>query len=293
MRMSLTGATGWLGSALAAQLCKAGHQVIGSVRSPKKAGPLLAHGVTLAPGTLDDLAMRAEIAKAADAVMDTAFYHDFSWYAESAEQNRRAIEAMGEALVDTPRPMLVTSGLLVLPPDASEQDVVAEQSAGQSEVVARALAARGVHAATVQLPPSEHGLGDRGFLPIVFAAALRHGVLGYLGSGQNRWAGMYRNDAARVFPLALEQGAKEPVYHALGESGVAFRDIAEVIGRRLKLPVARVDAKHFGLCMRIHARVDYLMPRPYHAGRSARNHDPAHLRACSNFFGSRSLSSLI
>lgn len=246
MRIFLTGATGWVGGALAAQLCQAGHQVTALVRSPEKAGPLVAQGVTLTPGTLDDLDKLAEEAKAADAVVHTAFHHDFSRYAESAEQDKRAIEAMGEALVGTPRPMLVTSGLLGLPRDASEQDLVAQQSARQSEVAARALAARGVRAGTVRLPPSVHGLGDHGFLPIVIAAARKHGVSGYLGEGKNRWAGVHRDDAARVFLLALEQGAKEPVYHALGERGVAFRDIAEVIGRRLKLPVAQVEPEHFG-----------------------------------------------
>lgn len=246
MHIFVTGATGWIGGALAGMLLDAGHGVTGLVRDPEKAKALVTRGLRPLVGTLDEHAKLYAAAAEADAVVHLAFNHDFSQFAKNAEQDRRAIEAMGEALVGSPRPMLVTTGLLGLPRQAQEKDLGPQNNPRHSESTARALLAKGVRAATVRLPPSVHGIGDHGFLPIIIAAARQHGVSGYLGDGNNCWGGVHRDDAARVFLLALEQGAREPIYHAVAETGVPFRDIASVVGRRLGLPVREVQPDHFG-----------------------------------------------
>lgn len=251
MQVFVTGATGWIGSALVAQLLDAGHQVTGLVRDANKASALCARGLRPLVGNLDELAKLRSAAAEADAVAHLAFNHDFSRFAENAEQDRRAIEAMGETLVGSQRPMLVTTGLLGLPHHAKEADTEQQRGPRHSEVTARALAARGVRIATVRLPPSVHGLGDHGFLPIVIAAARQHGVSGYLKDGSNCWGGVHRDDAARAFFLALEHGAREPIYHAIAEPGIPFCDIAAVVGRRLNLPVRKVQDDHFGWFARL------------------------------------------
>lgn len=248
MHVFVTGATGWVGSAIVAELIGAGHQVTALARSPEKAATLPNTGAKIVLATLDDFEVLRRTAAAADAVIHTAFNHDFSKFAENAEQDRRVIEVLGSALVGSNRPLLVTSGLagLARGRPATEADQPDATSPRKSELAAQALAAQGVRVGTVRLAPSVHGLGDHGFIPIVIRAARANGVSGYLGEGLNCWSGVHRLDAARVYRLALERGVTEPVYHAVADERIPFKDIATVIGRRLGLPVEPRGPEHFG-----------------------------------------------
>ncbi len=250
MRVFVTGATGWVGSVVIDELVSAGHQVAGLARSDEKAAALAATGAEVLRGTLDDLDALRSAASAADAVIHTAFGHDFSRFAENAEQDRRAIETLGSALEGSGRPILVTGGVALLAPGrlATEADLPPNVPSypRKSEAAARALAERGVRATTLRLSPSVHGLGDHGFIPILIGLAREKGVSAYLGEGLNRWPGVHRLDAGRLYRLVLEQGATEPAYHAVADEGVPFKDIAEVIGRRLGLPVESRGREHFG-----------------------------------------------
>jgi nucleoside-diphosphate-sugar epimerase len=251
MRVFVTGATGWVGSMVVDELLGAGHQVSGLVRSKEKAGPLAAKGARVVEATLDDLdTLRAE-ADRAEAVIHTAFNHDFSNFAASAQQDKRAIEAFGEALAGTDKPLLVTSGVALLAPGrlATEEDRLPKDAPfpRRSEVTAQDLAQRGVRAATVRLSPSTHGLGgDQGFIAILARLARETGVSAYVGEGTNRWAGVHRSDAARLYRLALEEGVPHEVYHAIADEGVPFKQIAEAIGRTLGLPAESREPEHFG-----------------------------------------------
>jgi nucleoside-diphosphate-sugar epimerase len=248
MRIFVTGATGWVGSAVVKELIGAGHQVIGLSRSEDKAAALVAIGAKVLHATLDDLDALHRAASAADAVIHTAFNHDFSKFAENTEQDRRTIEALGSALEGSHRPLIVTSGLAWLVEDraATEADMPHPTSPRKSEVAARALAERGVRTTSVRLAPSVHGLGDHGFVPRLIGLARETGISAYIGEGLNRWAGVHRLDAARLYRLVLEQSATDPVYHAVADEGVPFKEIAGVIGRRLGLPVESRGPEHFG-----------------------------------------------
>ncbi len=246
MHVFVTGATGWVGSAVVQELIGAGYQVTGLARSDDKVAELAATGAKVVRGTLNDLDVLHRAASAADAVIHTAFNHDFSRFAENAELDRHVIEVLGSALQGSERPLLVTSGLLGLTRGTSELEVPSPVSPRKSETAARTLVERGVRCATVRLAPSVHGLGDHGFVPILVRLARETGVSAYLGDGVHCWSGVHRLDAARVYRLALEQGVTQSVYHAVADEAVPFKDIAQAIGRGLGLPVESREREHFG-----------------------------------------------
>jgi nucleoside-diphosphate-sugar epimerase len=245
MHVFVTGATGWVGSAIVDDLLQAGHQVTGLAREKSKAASIISAGAGIVEGSLEDLDMLRRTASNADAVIHTAFNHDFSKFLEGAAQDQQIIELLGATLEKTKSPLLVTSGLLGLPQGATEADLPAP-GPRKSEPAARALAERGIRVATVRLAPSVHGIGDWGFVPMLIRIARQKGVSAYVGDGDNRWSGVHRLDAARVYRLAIESGVTEPVYHAVADQSVPFRKIAEVIGRRLGIPVEPRPKEHFG-----------------------------------------------
>ena len=259
MRVFVTGASGWIGSAVVPELIDARHQVVGLARSDTSAAALAAAGAEVHRGTLDDLDSLRSAAEASDGVIHLAFKHDLVFsgnFQAAADADRRAIEAFGEALAGSDRPLVIASGVLGLAPGrvATERDghgpapAVSPRLANAEFVLA--LASRGVRSSVVRLAPTVHGEGDNGFVATLVRIARDKGVSGYLGDGLNRWTAVHRLDAARLFRLALEKGPAGSTLHGVAEEGVAIRDIAEVIGRQLDLPVLAIsheDAdEHFG-----------------------------------------------
>ncbi|MGV8854352.1 MAG: SDR family oxidoreductase [Devosia sp.] len=258
MRIFVTGATGWVGSAVVQELLAAGHQVLGMARSDAGAEALAATGATVHRGTLEDLDSLRSGAAVVDGVIHTAFNHDFSKFAANAAAEQAAIDALGGALEGTDRPLVITSGIGFMAPGriAIEDDKVPDDAPlpRNPEAAADRWAARGVHTSLVRLPPSVHGTGDHGFIALLSKIARQQGASAYIGEGRNHWPAVHRFDAAKVFRLALEKNAAGSSYHAVAEQGVPFKAIAEAIGRGLNLPVVskapgEVES-HFGFFAR-------------------------------------------
>jgi nucleoside-diphosphate-sugar epimerase len=264
MRIFVTGASGWIGSAVVPELIGAGHQVTGLARSEASAAALQAAGADIQRGTLDDLDILRSAAAASDGVIHLAFKHESAFSGDfqgAADADRRAVEAFGEVLAGSDRPLVIASGTLGLAPGrvATEQDghdaaaAAMGNGPGARHATAEftiALAARQVRSCVLRLPPSCHGDGDNGFMAMLVGIARRTGLAGYPGDGSSRWPAVHRLDAAHLFRLAVERAPAGSTLQAIADEGVPVREIAEVIGRHLDLPVTAITADqagaHFG-----------------------------------------------
>jgi nucleoside-diphosphate-sugar epimerase len=265
MRVFITGASGWIGSAVVPELIGAGHQVVGLARSDASAAALTEAGAEVRRGTIDDLDTLRAGAAESDGVIHLAFKHDIAFsggFDAAADADRLAIDAFGDVLAGSDRPFVIAAGVLGLAPGkvATEQDGLVPDPAGPQGAsgparrlanaqATVALADRGVRSSVLRLPPTVHGDGDHGFLAAIVAAAREKGISGYIGDGANRWPAVHRSDAARLFRLALESAPAGSTLHAVSDEGVPIRAVAEVIGRHLDLPVVSVSpddaAGHF------------------------------------------------
>ncbi len=256
MRVFITGATGFIGSATVRELIDAGHQVVGLARSGEAAAALTDAGAEVHRGSLEDLDSLRSGAAAADGVIHTAYIHDFSQMENAAQADLRAVEAMGAVLEGSGRPLVVTSGTALVRPGTlvTEEDWPDPSAAVHprfaTAVAARELADRGVRSSIIRPGASVHGEGDHGFVPFLIDLARDKGVSAYIGDGSNRWPAVHRLDAGRLYRLAVENAPAGSVLHAVADEGVPAREIAEVIGRHLSVPVTSIspdDAQeHFG-----------------------------------------------
>ncbi|MEZ6030078.1 MAG: SDR family oxidoreductase [Hyphomonadaceae bacterium] len=254
MRVFVTGASGFIGSAVVPELVRAGHEVLGLARSDANVAAIEGMGAKALRGSLEDIDSLRRGAAESDGVIHLAFIHDFAKFAENGQIDKRAIEAMGETLAGTNKPLVVTSGVGLLAPGrlSTEEDVAraGEAIPRVSEAAAFAFADRGVRVSAVRLPQVHGGEGKAGFVGYMFEIARQKGVSAYVGDGAGRWAAAHRLDVAPVYRLALERGVAGARYHAVGDEGVRYRDIAEIIGRQLNVPVVSIlaekAAEHFG-----------------------------------------------
>jgi nucleoside-diphosphate-sugar epimerase len=265
MRVFVTGATGFIGSALVKELIAAGHQVIGVSRSDEKAPALAAAGAEVYRGSIDDPDSLKEGAARSDGVVHLAFNHDFSQFAANCETDRRVIGTLGSVLAGSSRPLIVTSGTAIakVPPgELAKEDAPRVTSsdfprAASEEAAADAAAAHGVNVSVVRLP-QVHDPERQGLISPWIMIARQKGVFAYVGEGRNRWPAAHVIDVARLYRLAVERAESGAIYNAVAEEGVAARDIAEAIGRRLKLPVQSIAADeapaYFGWLAHLAAR---------------------------------------
>ena len=257
MRVFVTGATGFIGSAVVPELIGAGHQVVGFARSDRSADALAAAGAEVQRGSLDDLDSLHRAAAASDGVIHLAFKHDLAFsgnFQSAADADLRAIETLGDALSGSERPLVIASGVLGIAPGrvATEQDRSGAEAGPRavSALATLALASRGVRSSVLRLAPTVHGEGDQGFVASLIGVARAKGVSGYVGDGSNRWPAVHVLDAAKLFRLALEKAPAGAVLHGVAEEGIPVRTLAEVIGRHLGLPVVSISpadaGEHFG-----------------------------------------------
>lgn len=252
MQVFVTGATGFIGSAVVKELIAAGHGVLGLCRSQEKAAALAAAGAEVLSGSIDDPEILRQGVARSDGVIHLAFNHDFSKFAANCEDDRRIIGTLGAALSGSKRPLLVTSGTAIAntAPDqpATEDGATVSSQANPraaSEEAAAALATHGINVSVVRLP-QVHDTRRQGLITYVIEAYRDKGVCAYTGDGSIRWPAAHILDVARLYRLALERAEPGAKYHAVAETGVAFRDIAETLGRRLGLPTASIAAEEAG-----------------------------------------------
>ncbi|WP_127556653.1 SDR family oxidoreductase [Saccharospirillum alexandrii] len=256
MKVFVTGATGFVGLAVTSELLANGHQVLGLARSGQSEDKLTQLGAEALRGDLEAPETLRQGVLASEAVIHTGFIHDFSRFAEACDIDRAAIEALGATVQDTQKPLIVTGGVAFIDAAGSitiENDPALPPSATYpraSEAVAKALSDQGILTSVMRLPPSVHGMGDHGFVPMLIDIARQKGVSAYVGEGKNAWPAVHVHDAARAFRLALERGSSSEIYHSVAEQGIPFRQIAEAIAIGLSVPCVSLTAdearEHFG-----------------------------------------------
>lgn len=256
MKVFITGATGFIGSAVTAELLRNGHDVTGLARSADAERRVTGAGAAALRGSLDDLDVVRAGAEAADGVVHLGFKHDFSDMAEAGRTERAVVTALGEALADSGRPLVIASGIGLLAPGRllteDDRPVVSgpEGPRGGGESLALSFAEKGVRSVSARFAPTVHGEGDHGFVAELARVAREHGVVGHVGDGANLWPAVHRHDAAALVRLALESAPAATVVHGVAEGGVPTRSIAEALGRRLDLPTASIAPEdvpaHFG-----------------------------------------------